>query len=249
MKSDIYEVYSDFLSGKKLDVSGRFCDLSMPVIVDRIAYLRQRCIGKKVLHIGCLDHPQIILERIKNGTWLHAIISDVSELCTGIDINPSGYNLVRRELGVANIHLLDLSKCLDNKDLNYLRQVSWDLILCPEVLEHITNHQQFLQNLSRLSHCGTTLIITGPNAFRFENFINALRHFESINSDHKYWFTFYTLSRMLVAHGWKPCYLIYYNYPKRRLWLRVLCQLANRMSRAFSDGLIIEATWFGKSAA
>jgi len=242
MKNDIYSAYSDFLSGKKLDVGRRFPDLSMPKIVDRIEYLRERCEGKKVLHIGCLDHPGIILERVKNGSWLHGIISDVSKVCVGIDINASAYDLVQRELGGGNIQLLDLSKSIEDRDLDRLRRIEWDLILCPELLEHITNHQQFLVNLRRMSHGDTTLIITGPNAFSCENFINALRGFESVNSDHKYWFTFYTLSRMLVANGWKPGQLYYYSGPKRRYWLDILCRLAIRMSRVFCCGLIIEAT-------
>jgi len=247
MKSDIYEVHGDFLSGKKLDTGRRFHDLSTPPIVNRRDYLRRRCAGKKVLHIGCLNWPEVILEAWKNGTWVHGIISDVSELCVGIDINSDGYDLVRRELGIENIQLLDLSKSLEDKDLSCLRQIEWDLIVCPEVLEHITNHEQILENLGTLSHCGTTLIITGPNAFGFPNFVNTLRGFEHVSSDHRYWFTFYTLSRMLAAHGWKPCRLIYYDDSKKRLWLRILCQLATRMSRAFSGGLIIEATRLDKS--
>jgi hypothetical protein len=211
MKNDIYSVYGDFLSGKELDVGRRFLDLSMPTIVDRIDYLRRRCVGKKVLHIGCLDHPEIIRERVRTGTWLHGIISSVSDLCVGIDIDSIGYDLVRRELGIKNIQLVDLSKPLQGEDLSRLSKIHWDLILCPEILEHITNHQQFLQNLHSLSDCDTILIITGPNALQFANFINALRGFETINSDHKYWFTFYTLSRMLTATGWKPRQLIYYR--------------------------------------
>jgi hypothetical protein len=242
MNSDIYELYKDFLSGKKLDVSRRFADVSMPEIVRRTDYLRQRCIGKKVLHIGCLDHYEIIPERIRTKTWLHGIVSDVSELCLGIDVDRTSYCLIRREFGVQNVQLLDLSKPMEEEKICSIRQIRWDLILCPEVLEHTTNHQQFLQNLAFLAHHNTVLIITGPNAFQFSNFINTLRRFEDVNSDHKYWFSFYTMSRMLAANGWRPWRLIYYDNPKGRLWIRVLCELAKQMSRAFSDGLIIEAT-------
>jgi predicted SAM-dependent methyltransferase len=244
LENDIYSAYGNFLSGKKLDVGRRFHDLSVPKIVDRLEYIHWRCKGKKVLHIGCLDHPEIILERVKDQTWLHGIVSRVAELCVGIDIDSSGCDLVWRELGIKNIQLLDLSKLLEESDLTELRKTQWDLILCPELLEHITNHQQFLQNLHNVSHSKTKLIVTVPNAFRFANFINALRGFESINSDHKYWFTFYTLSRMLTAGGWKPRQLIYYNYTglKRWGWMDILSLIATRTSRVFCDGFIIEAT-------
>jgi hypothetical protein len=238
---DIYSVYGDFLSGKKLDVGRRFPDVSLPITVDRIEYLQRKCRGKRVLHIGCLDHPEIILERVKDASWLHGIVSKVSELCLGIDVDARGYDLVRRELGIENIQLLDLSKPLELKDLTCLLKTHWDLIICPEILEHITNHQQFLQNLLSLSDSETTLIITVPNAFQFGNFINALRGFETINSDHKYWFTFYTLSRLLTANGWMPRQLVYYNCPKGSVWMDLLGRIAGRMSRVFCDGLIMEA--------
>src|SRR5262249_31296550 len=145
-------MYGEFLSGKQLDVSRRFQDPSLDTIVERTDYLRQISTGKKVLHIGCLDHPHIILEKVQSGTWLHGAISAVSELCLGVDVNTSGYNFVRSELGVKNIQLLDLSKSLRDDELANLREVEWDLILCTEILEHITNHQKLLQNLAALAH-------------------------------------------------------------------------------------------------
>jgi hypothetical protein len=241
MPQDIYQAYGEFLSGEKLDVSWRFRDPSLDTVVERTDYLRRICAGKKVLHIGCLDHPDTIYEKVRKGTWLHGIVSEASALCVGIDVNISGYNYVRTELAINNIQLLDLSKSLSSDELANLRHYEWDLILCPEILEHITNHQQLLRNLVALANRSTTLVITGPNAFRFTNFANTLRRFEELNSDHSYWFSFYTLSHMLAANGWQPCRLIYYDHRKEKLWLRILSQLAVRLSRAFSDGLIIEA--------
>jgi 2-polyprenyl-3-methyl-5-hydroxy-6-metoxy-1,4-benzoquinol methylase len=242
LKSDIYSVYGEFLNGSKLDVGRRFYDLSMPDTVNRIEYLRVRSAKKKVLHVGCLDHPEVIRERIKNQTWLHGIISASAALCVGIDVDVHGIDLVNRELDIENIHLIDLSASLVHKDLVFLRRTQWDLILCPEVLEHITNHQQFLQNLRKISHSDTTLIVTVPNAFKFGNFVNAFRGFESINSDHKYWFTFYTLSRTLAANAWKPRRVIYYNESSGTDWMDILSRIATRTSRVFCDGLVIEAT-------
>lgn len=242
-KEDIHSIYGEFLTGKKVDVGKRFYDLSMPGIVDRIEFLRQRCVGKKVLHLGCLDHPEIIEQRVREGTWLHGIVSDAAELCLGIDVNVCALELVQRKLNIRNVRLLDLSGSLEEKHLSEIRKVKWDLILCPEMLEHFTNHQQFLQNVRSLSSSeAATLVVTVPNAFQFANFINALRGFESINSDHKYWFTFYTLSRLLAANGWEPHRLVYYNEPTRRNWLVILSRLATQLSRVFASGLIIEAT-------
>jgi hypothetical protein len=90
------------------------------------------------------------------------------------------------------------------------------LILCPEALEHITNHEQFFQNLSSLPQGNTTFVITGPNAFSLDNFGSTFRRFESVNTDHKYWFTFYTLSPTLAATGWQAHRLIHYGRSRDR---------------------------------
>jgi len=240
---DITAKYGDFLSGEKLSVGARFQDLSSPAVVDRIEYLRQRCTGQKVLHLGCLDHAEVITQRMKDGTWLHGIISEVSAACLGIDINASCREIVRSQFDVDNIELIDLCNPFTDESLSKLTQTKWEVILCPEMLEHITNHQQFLLNLSKLaSMSGAALVITVPNAFGFVNFINALRGFEAINTDHKYWFTFYTLSRLLTSTGWRPRELVYYNDRNKRRWVHVLSRLAIRVSRMFSSGLIVEAT-------
>jgi len=87
-----------------------FHDVNQPCVVDRTEYLQRRCLEKKVLHIGYLDHPEVILEKFRNGTWLHGIISSAPDSCVGINVNPHAYKLVQTNLGIGNIHLLDLSK-------------------------------------------------------------------------------------------------------------------------------------------
>jgi 2-polyprenyl-3-methyl-5-hydroxy-6-metoxy-1,4-benzoquinol methylase len=241
MNNSIYEVYGDFLSGKRLHVGWRFKDLSVPAIADRMAYIRAICRGKKVLHIGCLDHEEILFSKVKNKSWLHGIVTEAAELCVGVDVNHAAYDRVRRELGLDNIRLLDLSQDSRSDDLESLTKVDWDLILCPEILEHITNHRQFLENLYNIASPATKLIITVPNAFSVANFINTLRRFEAVNSDHRYWFTSYTLCHLLVDHGWRPSEIIYYGNHKSRFWLRMSCRLAGRLSRGFADGLIVAA--------
>ena len=66
--SDIYEVYGEYLFGRQLEVGLRFRDLSTPIVIQRIDYLRRSCVGKKVLRFGCLDHPKITRVKVKKGT-------------------------------------------------------------------------------------------------------------------------------------------------------------------------------------
>ncbi|MDN5338800.1 MAG: hypothetical protein PWQ20_1870 [Thermotogaceae bacterium] len=46
--------------------------------------------------------------------------------------------------------------------------------------------------------------MTAPNALRYSNFIFAQKNIEVINSDHRYWFTPYTLSKIALMAGIKP---------------------------------------------
>lgn len=240
---DIFSRYGDYLSGEKLDVGRRFFDPSAPDTVDRIEYLVRVATGKRVLHLGCLDHADIIEQRIANGDWLHGNLSAAASRCLGVDIDERGRDLVRDKHAVSNVVLADLCAPLTKTTLSTIGN-DWDVIVCAEMLEHVTNHQQFLTNLRSLSGPQTSLVVTVPNAFSFSNFVNALRGFESINSDHKYWFTFYTLSRLLAATGWRPARLVYYR-GSRKNWLHKLSHHAAKISRTFCPGLIIEASPMG----
>jgi hypothetical protein len=73
-----------------------------------------------------------------------------------------------------------------------------------EVLEHMDNPVTFL-NIIHKKYAGNIdkLIITVPNAFGWPNFKNVFRHRECINTDHRYWFTPYTLGKIVVRAGMK----------------------------------------------
>jgi len=78
----------------------------------------------------------------------------------------------------------------------------WDVVVLGEVLEHVDNPVLFLQTLNKqLRFFADTLIITVPNAFRYNNIRYSKRNCEVINSDHRYWFTPYTLLKILIRAG------------------------------------------------
>jgi len=71
-----------------------------------------------------------------------------------------------------------------------------------EILEHVDNPVDFITRL-RIKYKDKIkgLIITVPNAFRKRNFYNAFRNIEKINSDHRYWFSPYTITKVLHQGG------------------------------------------------
>lgn len=60
----------------------------------------------------------------------------------------------------------------------------------------------FLKSLKKgLGNNARELIVTAPNAIRWEKFKNLRKGIECINSDHRYWFTPYTLAKIVLETG------------------------------------------------
>ncbi|MBA2606391.1 MAG: hypothetical protein H0U96_05930, partial [Acidobacteria bacterium] len=53
-------------------------------LVQRVDFIKQACAGKKVLHLGCTDHPYT-LEAIKNNMLLHFELEKTAKDLYGFD--------------------------------------------------------------------------------------------------------------------------------------------------------------------
>ena len=88
--------------------------------------------------------------------------------------------------------------------MSILKSEQWQYIVLGEVLEHINNPVEFLTQLnSNFKGHVDSIIITVPNAFALKNIKNAFRNVEEINSDHRYYFTPYTLGKILTLSGYR----------------------------------------------
>ena len=71
-----------------------------------------------------------------------------------------------------------------------------------EIVEHLDNPVAFLNAVSsRYSPFVRKMLVTAPNACRYANFRHALSGVEFINTDHRFWFTPYTLAKVLHRAG------------------------------------------------
>lgn len=158
-------------------------------------YLLQLFSEKKVIHLGCTDHLEIIQNKLDKGQYLHNLISFVSEKCVGIDINNQALDFIRSK-GVHNVIYGDITQ----PGITEILEGHFDYMLLGEMLEHIENPVSFLKSI--IANYGehiSTFVITVPNAFGLPFLSNAVSAgTEVLNPDHKYWFTPYTL--MKVAH-------------------------------------------------
>lgn len=158
-------------------------------VPDRMEVIVPLCAGKKVLHVGCTDHP--IFDPERN---LHIRLSRVCRELDGLDVDAEGIEELRRH--VPGRFYTDPGQVTGE----------YDVLLVPETIEHVDNVRQFLEALDRIRfrHC----LITAPNAFIPDQ--NG-SHWESpgvfvevVHPDHTAWFSPYTLKRTITKFtGWK----------------------------------------------
>jgi SAM-dependent methyltransferase len=161
----------------------------------RAELLQELVRGKSVLHIGCVDHIPHLGEKIRNGTWLHARLAAVAAASIGIDVNREGVELLRDRYDIRNVIHGDIAA---PEIIPRLAEQYWAYALLGEVIEHVDNPVAFLRAIADTyrSLIGR-FIITVPNAFRAGNILSAFRSCELINSDHRYWFTPYTILKIV----------------------------------------------------
>ncbi len=210
----------DFLTGKQFSnaKSITFIDEKQTTF-DRLELLIQLTKGKKVLHLGCTDHLDLIDSKIKNNIWLHKHLCDNSEKCYGIDINEEAVTYVKDILKYDNIYLGNVLEM----PLDFIKDETWDYIVLGEIIEHVNNPCEFLSILhKRLKPYVKGIIITAPNAWSLQVIKKVRQNIECINTDHKYWFTPFTLSKVIVEADFQvdEILIAYFSMPKFNFFKR-----------------------------
>lgn len=202
----INEVLKKYISGEKIGYQEFYFDKQTEVY-DRLALIKKILNSKKnasVIHLGCCDHIHLISKKRKEKRWLHDILLKNSKTVVGIDINKEAIDYLKN-IGIPNLICADITKDVDiiKQELSDqgLKE-KWDFLICGEIIEHVNNPVGFLNVIKQeFADCVDKIIITVPNALRYTNFINALKGYEKVNSDHRYWFTPYTILKVISESG------------------------------------------------
>lgn len=158
--------------------------------------LISKAAGKKIIHLGCTDHINYIEQRLSTGSYLHKLLTDVSEDCIGIDIAQEAIDYLKNK-GIDNILYADIT----SPNIESIKKQKWDYMILGELVEHTENPVAFMKQIKEnYGEYIDKYIITVPNALGLI-FAYFAREYgiESINSDHKYWFTPYTIQKVLYA--------------------------------------------------
>lgn len=152
-----------------------------------------------VLHVGCADHLELIEKKIGNNTWLHKRLISSAKIVYGIDIDSNAVKKMH-ELGYSDVECFDVTESWPGTMVGK----EFDVAVLGEVVEHVSNPVDFLSGFCDASANSVgELIVTVPNAFSYFNFLNVLRGVEKINTDHKFFFTPYTISKVMSLAGWR----------------------------------------------
>lgn len=208
-----------YLSGEKFSAG-------LEVIIDekfkettRIEKILEIIEGKRVVHVGCCDHIPLIKDKINKNIWLHKLLTEKSSECLGVDINKAGIKYLKSELGYNNVIYGNLLE----ERLSEVESFDWDYIILGEILEHTDNPVMFLKSIKeKYSKNIDKIVISVPNILTKYSYIQAKKGKEMINSDHRYWFTPYTLAKVMYRSGIKLVSLnfvdrYYYSFFERVL--------------------------------
>lgn len=200
MKVD--QTLQDHLDGKLHDTAFKIKVASgSGKMLYRLNLLEKISKNKNVIHVGFADHLPAIDRKIKEGTWAHGRIKNAAKRALGVDINEEAINHVKSKNSIDDIFHYDI---INDAPLKEILEQKWDVMILGEILEHVDNPVLFLKTIREKYHNNIKqLVITGPNAFDWANIKLLHKNTEFINTDHRYWFSPYTLAKMGVRAGYK----------------------------------------------
>lgn len=191
---NINKKYIPYINGEKFLNSIAF---ELPqdkiLIPNRIEQIIELCLNKKVVHLGCCDHVPLIEEKINSNRWLHDLLTKSTEKCIGIDIDKEAISYIEKKFKVSNVLYADITIGLPEE----IRKSNWDYLVLGEILEHIDNPVEFLAKIKQNCPNIKKIIISVPNAQSLSFAQGIEQNIEYINTDHKYWFTPFTLAKIM----------------------------------------------------
>lgn len=200
------------------------------IVNNRKAFTVDFCRNKKVLHIGCVDSG-MMKKRIAENNYLHHQIYKVADKLIGIDIDGDGITLLKNQgydVETVNIET-------DREKLKSLTK-EIDVIVVPEVIEHLSNPGLFLDKLYSCDFDGDILVST-PNSFSYRVSDHLSRGVELVHPDHNYYFSPTTLTTLLNKHGFDIKRLLMYYWPSNDSFGRQYEKILER-SPYLAEGII-----------
>lgn len=166
--------------------------------LSRLQVFSRLLAGKRVLHVGYADWP---ITDLSNN--LHVALDGVCSQLDGVDPHDEAAQALRPH--VRGELFTSIDQVRD----------AYDVVLVPEVLEHVGDAETFLRELSGVDF--ESIIITVPDAFQcrsghFDYNSGTGVFVEVVHPDHNYWFTPYTLTNTIRKYtSWHIDGVFFFN--------------------------------------
>jgi 2-polyprenyl-3-methyl-5-hydroxy-6-metoxy-1,4-benzoquinol methylase len=136
---------NDYLTGEKFNASAYIKYQFDLKVRNRDTLIEDLVKNKKIIHVGCVDHLDIVESKIAAGTWLHKLLMESATKCIGIDINKEGIDFLKERYKILDLYYGDITK----DPIPAIKAEKWDYLLLPEVIEHIPNINEFLLKIKK----------------------------------------------------------------------------------------------------
>lgn len=203
----------------------------------RISKILEITKNKRVIHVGCADHLPLIDEKIRTRKWLHGLLIENSEHCIGVDIDKKAVDYITNKLGIKDVYCFNIL----NDNLILQDNLHWDYMILGEIIEHVDNPVAFLQALQK-RYVGKIdkILITAPNVFNNLTIKSIKNNIENINTDHRYWFSPFTLMKIVTKSEFINCELFYIE----RVKLSFLNAIVKRLKALVGLSSLFRARFF-----
>jgi len=157
--------------------------------IGRVQVLRSLCEGKRVLHVGCADWPITDPK-----TSLHLLLEPVCKTLDGVDPHVEALEQLAPFISKGSL-FSEVADAAGN---------SYDVVLVPEVMEHVADVESFLRDLEAID--ASTFLISVPDAFQcrgrhFDYLTDAQTFVEVVHPDHNVWYTPYTFANTIRKYS------------------------------------------------
>lgn len=170
-------------------------------LVERIEVLLDVARGKDILHIGMggfVDDEAVTSRFAATDLTasLHGRLVRTASTATGLDVNPVMIKAMQEKVPgdyvVADITEMGLADRLERK---------FDVVLFPEVIEHLDCFNGALDNIRGFLGSDGILVLTTVNAYCMDNIVKMLFRYEAVHEEHTCYFSYRTLKRLLEMNG------------------------------------------------
>lgn len=171
------------------------------------------CTGKKVLHLGFIQHHDLYEKKMSEGDWLHEKINSVASYLVGVDYLQDDVAVIREKYGY-EVYFADVTNIEDMRRVKDSIGNTVDVVVCGELIEHVDNPGLMLDNLKCFMEENTILIITTPNPFSYQRMkLMTKGKYESewLNKEHVSWYSYQTLKQLLSRKGYAEVDYGYYD--------------------------------------